>query len=114
MIALLRRFLVDAPRHLAAVRSGGGSLTPQLALAAGGRPAALLPRADPRELISSLTQAERAVVSLLASGRAPKQVASELSIAVPTVRSRILSARRKTGARTMEQLVCLYAEGGGA
>jgi len=110
MIALLRRFLADAPLLLAAVRAGGGSLTPQLALAASGRHVPLLPAADPRTLIAALTPAERAVVELLATGRVPKQAAQELSIALPTVRSRIAAAKRKTGARTIEHLVALYAE----
>ena len=38
-------------------------------------------------------------------GRVPKQAAHDLSIALATVRSRIASAKRKTGARTLDQLV---------
>jgi DNA-binding CsgD family transcriptional regulator len=114
MIALLRRFLADAPLLLAAVRAGGASLTPQLALAASERPVPLLPAADPRTLIATLTPAECAVVGLLASGRVPKQAARDLSIALATVRSRIAAAKRKTGARTTEHLVALYAEADGA
>jgi DNA-binding CsgD family transcriptional regulator len=110
MIALLRRFLADAPRLVGAVRAGADSLTPQLALAAGGRPVRLLPAVDPRTLIATLTPAECAVVGLLASGRVPKQAARDLSIALATVRSRIAAAKRKTGARTTEHLVALYAE----
>jgi len=110
MIALLRRFLADAPLLLAEVRAGGRSLTPQLALAAGGRQVPLLPVADARALVGALTPAERDVVALLATGRVPKQAARELSIALPTVRSRIAAAKRKTGARTLEHLVALYAE----
>ncbi len=114
MIALLRRFLTTVPVHLAAVRAGGESLTPQLALAASGRHAALLPAADARSLVATLTDAERAVLALLAEGRVPKQAARDLSIALPTVRSRIAAAKRKTGARTLEQLVALYATADGA
>jgi len=110
IIAQLRRFLADAPLLLVAVREGGGSLTPQLALAAGAPPVAMLPAAGPRALIGTLTPAERAVVELLAAGRKPKDAASELSIALPTVRSRLVAARRKTGTRTIEQLVALYVE----
>jgi DNA-binding CsgD family transcriptional regulator len=110
MIALLRRFLAEAALHLAAVRAGGRSLTPQLALAASGRHVALLPAADARTLIAPLTDGEREVVTLLASGRVPKQAARELSIALATVRSRIAAAKRKTGARTLDQLVALYVE----
>jgi DNA-binding CsgD family transcriptional regulator len=110
MIALLRRFLASAPQRLAAVRAGGRSLTPQLALAAGGPHVALLPAADVRTLIAALTRAERQVVALLATGRVPKQAARDLTIALATVRSRIASAKRKTGARTLDQLVAMYAE----
>lgn len=114
IIALLRRFLAEAPRMRAAVRAGGGSLTPQLALAAGGGSVLRLPAADSRTLVAALTPAERAVVELLAAGRAPKQTAGDLSIALPTVRSRIAAAKRKTGARTIEHLVALYAGSDGA
>lgn len=92
------------------MRAGGASLTPQLALAAGGRHVLLLPPADPRTLIAALTPAECDVVKLLAAGRRPSQAAFELWIALPTVRSRIAAAKRKTGARTVEHLVALYAE----
>ena len=111
MIALLRRFLASAPQRLAAVRAGGASLTPQLASAASGRHLGLLPAADPGALIAPLTTVEREVVALLAAGRVPKQAANDLSIALATARSRIASAKRKTGARTLDQLVAMYVEG---
>jgi DNA-binding CsgD family transcriptional regulator len=110
MVALLRRFLAGAPQRLAAVRAGGRSLTAQLALAASGRHVAVLPAADPRTLIARLTHGERQVVALLAAGRVPKQAANDLSIALATVRSRLASAKRKTGARTLDQLVAMYSE----
>lgn len=110
IIALLCRFLAHTPRRLDAVRTGGGSLTPQLALAAAGQHVAHLGAADARTVAAALTPAERAVLHLLASGRVPKQAAGDLSIALPTVRSRIAAAKRKTGARTTEHLVALYAE----
>ena len=110
MITLLRRFLASAPLRLAAVRAGGASLTPQLALAASGRNVPALPAADPRAVIAPLTAPEREVIELLAHGRVPKQAAVELSIALPTVRSRLAAAKRKTGARTLDQLVALYVK----
>ncbi len=67
-------------------------MTPQLALGANERPVALLPAADARTLIATLTVAECAVVGLLASGRVPKQAARDLSIALATVRSRTAAA----------------------
>jgi DNA-binding CsgD family transcriptional regulator len=49
------------------------------------------------------------VLELLAAGRAPKQVARELSVTLATVRSHIAAGKRKTGSRTVEQLVATYA-----
>lgn len=111
VVGVLRRVLASSPQRLAAVRAGGPSLTPQLALAArGGAGVALLPPAEPRILIAGLTHGERDVLALLASGRVPKQAAGDLVIALATVRSRISSAKHKTGARTLDQLVAMYAE----
>jgi DNA-binding CsgD family transcriptional regulator len=109
LITLLRRHLESAPASLEAVRAGGPSLTPTLALAARDAPLAL-PRADPRDLTSSLTLAERDVLAHLAGGRTAKQVAFDHGLALATVRTHIASAKRKVGARTLEQLVALYAQ----
>lgn len=110
LIAVLRRFVAGAPQRVADVRFGGRSLTPQLALAARG-PLRGLPRADSHNLIERLTPAERRVLVLLVNGRAPKQAARDLVVSLATVRSHIASARGKCGARTLEQLVAIFAEG---
>jgi DNA-binding CsgD family transcriptional regulator len=112
LIALLRRFMVRVPATLAAARAEGEAVTPLLARAVGApaSAAALLPRADPGALIAALTAAERDVLALLAQGRAPKQAARDQGVALSTVRSHIAAAKRKTGARTLEQLVALFAE----
>lgn len=60
--------------------------------------------------LSSLTDSERRVLMLLAHGSAPKQAAWELQVAITTVRSHIASAKRKTGARTLQQLIGMFAE----
>jgi len=112
-VSLLRRSIAGAPASLAAARSGGPSLTPQLASAVRREPVGLLPRADPAALIEPLTAAERRILALLADGLAPKQAAHRLGVALPTVRSHISAAKRKTGARTLEQLVGLYSEANG-
>ena len=86
-------------------------MTPELvAVVAAGREQHLLPRADPGALTSKLTTAERQVIALLASGRAPKQAAHELHVELSTVRSHIAAAKRKTGACTLEQLVATCAD----
>jgi DNA-binding CsgD family transcriptional regulator len=109
LIALLRWFLGTAPQRITELRLGGLSLTPQLALAARA-PLLSLPRADPRDLAEHFTRAERNVLALLAEGRAPKQAARELVVSLATIRSHIASAKRKSGARTLEQLVAIYTE----
>ncbi len=110
LVAVLRRFVTSVPARLEAVRRGGPSLTAQLALAAGASPSLLLGRAHPVAVTATLSDAERRVLSLLADGRAPKQAARDLSVALPTTRSHISSAKRKTGARTLEQLVAFHVE----
>lgn len=57
-----------------------------------------------------LTTAECRVLMLLAQGLAPKQAAWELQLALSTVRTHIASCKRKTGARTLQQLVGAFAE----
>jgi len=56
-----------------------------------------------------LTASERRVLTLLAHGMAPKQAAWELHVAISTVRSHIAAAKRKSGARTLQQLVGAFA-----
>jgi DNA-binding CsgD family transcriptional regulator len=109
LIALLRWFVGTAPHRIAEVRFGGPSLTPQLALAASG-PMLALPRADSRVLTQRFTTAERNVLTLLTEGRSSKQVAHDLVVSLATVRSHIASAKRKCGARTLEQLIAIFAE----
>ena len=110
-ISILRVTIAGAPASLAAVRDAtASSLTPALASTVRGDPIVLLPRGDPVAITRELSPSERAVLALLAEGLAPKQAARELGLAVTTVRSHIASGKRKTGARTLEQLVGLYAE----
>lgn len=109
LIALLRRFVARAPQTLEDARRGASrAITPALARALDG-PVALLTAPDPGAGIEALTAAEQAVLELLAAGHAPKQAARELSVSLATVRSHIAAGKRKTGARTLEQLVADYA-----
>lgn len=111
LVTLIRRFTAGVPAGLAAARSGGPATTPALAAAVSAEPVvALLSRGDPASLIAHLTDAEHKVLALLREGLVPKQAALELSVAVPTVRSHIAAAKRKTGARTIEQLIGIYAQ----
>jgi DNA-binding CsgD family transcriptional regulator len=70
-------------------------------------------REPPRPLLEpapriTLSPAELQVVTLLAAGRAPKEIAAELFVAVSTVRSHLKAAKRKTHARTLPELVGLF------
>jgi DNA-binding CsgD family transcriptional regulator len=111
LVVLLRRFIAHVPASLDGAHSGSAvAVTPRLAAAVRAQPVALLPRADAATLIDLLTNTERRVLALLVDGLVPKQAALELSVTLPTVRSHIASAKRKTGARTIEQLAGLYAQ----
>jgi len=55
-----------------------------------------------------LSPAELQVVTLLAAGRAPKEIAADLYLALSTVRSHLKAAKRKTHARTLPELVGLF------
>ena len=76
------------------------------------QPAIGPPRPARRQLApalrTKLSPAELRVVALLAAGLAPKQIAAELGVAVPTVRSQLQAAKRKTHVRTLSELVGLF------
>jgi DNA-binding CsgD family transcriptional regulator len=110
LVRIVSRYFARAPARLAEARAGAPTLTPQLALAMGAPPPPPLARAAAGDLTRSLSEAECRVLALLAGGRAPKQAAAELCVSLSTVRSQLASAKRKTGARTLEQLVALFAE----
>jgi DNA-binding CsgD family transcriptional regulator len=98
------------PEMLDDLRAGRDATTPALT--------AVLARVDVRALppaiISgrseatkriALTNAERAVVTLLAEGHTPQQIAILRGVAISTTRSQIKSAKRKAGARTIDELI---------
>jgi DNA-binding CsgD family transcriptional regulator len=104
---LFARFMASADRVLVAMHDGAPALTPALqrALQAGPQRPLALPPAP----AVALTGAERRVVAGLASGRAPKELAHRWGISVGTVRTHIKHAKRKTGARTINELVAVAA-----
>ncbi len=61
---------------------------------------------------ADLTKRERTVVRGLARGRAPKQIARECGVSLPTIRAHIQSAKRKTRARTLAELVAITSRRG--
>lgn len=99
-MAALARSIRDAPADVEWLRGVHPLLPP-------APPPASLPRADdparpcrPEQLSAS----ELRVVDLLAAGRAPKQIAVDLGIALATVRTHLKRAKRKTRARTLSEL----------
>jgi DNA-binding CsgD family transcriptional regulator len=95
------------------LRAGAPALTPALTRAieqgGGRRPLALLPA--PRRLVC-LTPKEIEVVEGLASGRAPKELAHHWGVSLATVRTHIMHAKRKTGARSLPELAALTGQPG--
>jgi DNA-binding NarL/FixJ family response regulator len=103
-VAAMGAFLRRRPQILAELRADRGRLP-----APAGEPA---PSPRQRQLPPPpripLTAAELHVVARLANGRAPKQIALDLNIAMSTVRSHLKVAKRKTHTRTLTELAGLY------
>jgi DNA-binding CsgD family transcriptional regulator len=106
LAGLFLGFLANVEPNLDALRRGAPSLTPALGRAVlGGAPVPpSLPRAP-----AHLTPAEQNVVAGLARGRAPKELAYSWGVSLATVRTHIKRAKRKTGARTLNELVAVAA-----
>lgn len=100
------RFVAGVEQALAEIRKGAPALTPWLTRAIQGAPLALPPGpgAPPR-----LTPTERRVVEGLAGGIAAKELAHSWEVSLATVRTHIKHAKRKTGARTLRELVAMVA-----
>lgn len=86
--------MLQQPQPLTAVRSRAG-------------------RPDGIACPGALSPSERAIVLGLAAGRAPKQLAADNAVALATVRCHIQSAKRKTRARTLAELVAITTRLGG-
>lgn len=56
---------------------------------------------------TDLTPYERDIVHGLARGRAPKQLAADRGVSLATIRAHIQNAKRKTSARTLNELVAI-------
>jgi DNA-binding NarL/FixJ family response regulator len=62
--------------------------------------------------MAQLTQREREVVRLLASGRNQRQIAAQLHVSYATIKAHVSNARQKTGAQSaLELAVRVAAEG---
>ena len=93
------RFVGGVDAKLEDIREGSPAFTPALGRAIHGAPLALPPGAP-----IDLTRNERRVVEGLAAGSAAKALAREWGVSLATVRTHIMNAKRKTGARTLREL----------
>lgn len=108
---LFAGFMANVEPTLAAMRQGAPALTPSLTRAIqrrAGQPALALPYTPTVDL----TPTELRVVEGLASGSAPKELAQRWGVSLATVRTHIKRAKRKTGARTLHELVAMVARDG--
>jgi DNA-binding CsgD family transcriptional regulator len=99
-----RSLLSRSDAWVEAVHAGAEASTPALGRLIRGR--------EPLLLVSGsaalrLTGSEQAVVDLLADGLRAKQIAHVRGTSVQTVRTQIKLAKRKTGARTLDELVAI-------
>jgi DNA-binding NarL/FixJ family response regulator len=96
--------LVDAVHVIA---SGEALLAPTVTRRLLDRFADSMPAADAREAlaIASLTEREREILTLLASGRSNAELAKELYLSEPTIKTHLSSIFRKLGVRDRVQAV---------
>lgn len=93
----------EVPPALATPAANGSRST-----AAAPAPTTSAPSRDAPAL--PLTAAQREIVTLLAAGLVPKQIATARGTTLATVRTQIKHAKRRTGSRTLDELVATAAE----
>ncbi len=71
-------------------------------------------RADREQQLKSLTAREREILELMSQGLTNREIASQLSIAYPTVRSHVRKVLEKLHARSKLEAVVKAASGGSA
>lgn len=106
VVGVFRTVLAGADDTLAAIAAGARASTPALGQ--------LLHRHS-RELLGAgtsnvggrfdLTETEAEIVALLRGGRTPQQIALDRGRSIHTVRTQIKHAKRKVGARTINELI---------
>jgi DNA-binding NarL/FixJ family response regulator len=103
------------PDAVLQVVNGGASITPSLArrlIKKMEQSEPAKPAADPQHDISSLSERERDVLKLVASGYISGEISEMLSISVQTVNTHIKNVHRKLNVRTRAQAVSLAASSG--
>ena len=103
--------LIDAVRVVA---TGDALLAPSVTRRLLERFAGTLPAADDRraEVIASLTDREREILTLLASGYSNAELAKQLYLSEPTVKTHLSSIFRKLGVRDRVQAVIAAYDAG--
>jgi DNA-binding NarL/FixJ family response regulator len=101
--------LVDAIRLVAA---GNTLLGPSVTRRLLERFAQSEPKLDGRALVSALTDREREILVLIASGRSNAEIAGELFVTETTVKSHVSSILRKLGVRDRVQAVIAAYDAG--
>jgi DNA-binding CsgD family transcriptional regulator len=99
------RFVAAVEPTLEHIRAGATTFTPELGRVVAGHQPLALPAPPPPKL----TATERLIVEALATGLAAKEIARARGVSLPTVRTHIANAKRKTGARTLRELATLPA-----
>lgn len=101
LVGVFRHILNSAGAALEAVHRGGPASTAAMTRVLHREPPRLLEAAPPEPL----TDAERAVIAMLRDGLLPKQIAMKRGTSLATVRTQIKHAKRKSGARTLNDLI---------
>lgn len=101
LVGVFRQILSGAGEALQGVRRGGPASTAAMTQVLHREPPRLLEAPPPEPL----TEAEQAVVAMLRDGLLPKQIALQRGTSLSTVRTQIKHAKRKTGARTLNDLI---------
>jgi len=100
-------------RAIRVVADGGSLLSPSVTRRVIERFAAAGPdRAAPHPDIDRLTEREREIVALVATGRSNEEIAAELVVSPATVRTHVSRAMVKLGARDRAQLVVFAIQSG--
>lgn len=108
VVGVFRDVLRGAGAALADLRTGAPASTSRLTqlIRQDRAPLLELGRAEPvRAPVAQLTEAESEVVALLREGRTPQQIALDRGRSLHTVRTQIKRAKRKVGARTINELI---------
>jgi DNA-binding CsgD family transcriptional regulator len=112
LVAATNRVFGDLPAIVSRQRMAAEASTPGLRLLFAGQPVLLPAGARSADVVGrsdgvSLSKSERDVVRLLAGGYRPKQIARMRRVSINTVRSQIRTAKKKSGVRTIDELIAV-------